>query len=312
MAENGITSGSIFCQPWWLDAVAPGQWKEIIITKDNQELARMPYVMKTRWGFKIISMPPLTQHLGPILQISAEKYVTRLSEEKKLIYELIDILPRFDYFRQRFHYSISNWLPFYWRGFKQTTHYTYVIEQLSDLDAVYQALRKNTRSDIRRAAKRVIVRDDLDINRFININELTFKRQDKKLPYDRDLILRLDTACDQHNARKILFAEDAKGRIHAAGYFVWDTNSAYYLMSGIDPDLHSSGAMSLLIWEAIKFAATVTKKFDFEGSMVEPIERFFRSFGAVQKPYFQISKVNSLILKVGEEVQMWKNMRNMR
>lgn len=37
----------------------------------------------------------------------------------------IDNLPKFDYFNMNFHYSITNWLPFYWRGFKQTTRYTY-------------------------------------------------------------------------------------------------------------------------------------------------------------------------------------------
>lgn len=54
----------------------------------------------------------------------------------------------------------------------------------------------------------------------------------------------------------------------------------------------------LLIYEAIKFASQVTAKFDFEGSMLEPVERFFRAFGATQKPYFQIKKENSRILKI--------------
>lgn len=54
--------------------------------------------------------------------------------------------------------------------------------------------------------------------------------------------------------------------------------------------LRNSGATSLLMWEAIKFASTVSKKFDLEGSMLEPVERFFRGFGTVQKPYFTISK----------------------
>ncbi len=59
-------------------------------------------------------------------------------------------------------------------------------------------------------------------------------------------------------------------------------------MSGSDPDLRSSGALSLLMHEAIQFAATVTQRFDFEGSMHEPIERFFRNFGATPKQYFQV------------------------
>ena len=63
-------------------------------------------------------------------------------------------------------------------------------------------------------------------------------------------------------------------------------------MGGADPELRNSGATSLLMWEAIQFAATVTKKFDFEGSMIESVERFVRAFGARQIPYFQITRMS--------------------
>jgi hypothetical protein len=47
--------------------------------------------------------------------------------------------------------------------------------------------------------------------------------------------------------------------------------------------------MSLLLWEAIKHARTVTRTFDFEGSMIEPIERFFRAFGGTLTSYLHVS-----------------------
>ena len=72
--------------------------------------------------------------------------------------------------------------------------------------------------------------------------------------------------------------------------------SAYYLLGGGDPELPTSGAHSFLLWEAIRFAASVTKRFDFEGSMVKGIERSFRSFGARQVPYSKVWRANSKIL----------------
>jgi hypothetical protein len=71
---------------------------------------------------------------------------------------------------------------------------------------------------------------------------------------------------------------------------VWDRNVSYYLMSGADPRFRSSCAGSMLIWEAVKYAATVSECFDFEGSMIESVEHFFRGFGARQVPFFQLSK----------------------
>lgn len=301
--NNLKTVASLFQQPWWLDAVAPGQWDAVTVEKGGQTVARMPYIKKKSYGFVVSVQPKLTQCLGPWLQPYKGKYTNQLSEEKKLMTELINQLPKFDLFSQSFHYSITNWLPFYWNGFQQKTLYTYVIEDLSDMDLVWQNIRKNTRRDISKAKEQVEVHTDLAIDSFFEINALTFKRQNKKVPYSRQMIERLDSACREHNCRKIFFAKDGQGKIHAAIYVVWDKNSAYYLMGGSDPELRNSGAMSLLLWEAIQFAATRTQKFDFEGSMRESIEQFVRGFGAYQKSYFCVSQTNSVLLKTGMDIR---------
>lgn len=295
---------SFFQQPWWLDAVSPGQWGEVVVEKNAQIVTRLPYVLKKKYGLTILSQPPLTPALGPWVQESAGKYTKQLEKQKEIMNLLIDRLPKCDYFAQNFHYSITNWLPFYWRGFIATTLYTYVIENLNDIDLVWNNFRENIRREIRKAQKRVTVKTDMDVDRFLDINSLTFERQSKTLPYSRELVRRLDAACIERQARQIFFAEDAQGNVHAAIYIVWDENSAYYLMGGGDPQLRNSGATSLLMWEAIKFAATVTKKFDFEGSMIESVERFFRAFGARQIPYFRVTRMSRRmkLLMTGREL----------
>lgn len=283
---------SIFQQPWWLEAVAPGRWGEALVTRGDEVAARMPYVIKKKYGLVALTQPPLTQNLGPWLRPSGAKYANQLAEQKDLMRALIEQLPGFDLFRQNFSPVIANWLPFYWAGFDATVGYTYRIEDLTDLDLIWQGFRDSIRRGIRKARRAVAVRDDLGAEKCLDLVELTFRRQERKLPFSRDVALRLDSACARHGARRILFAQDAQGRIHAALYLVWDDRAAYYLMGGGDPDLRSSGATSLLMWEAIQFASTVTRVFDFEGSMVESIERFFRSFGARQTPYFQVTKMS--------------------
>jgi len=291
---------SLFQQPWWLDAVVAEQWDEVTVEKKGEIIARMAYVAIKRRGFRLLKMPQLTQTLGPWLRPSQAKYANKLSEQKALMSELIQQLPPFDYFSQNFHYSITNWLPFYWQGFEQTTRYTYVIEDLTDINNIWDGMLPNIRTDIKKAKNRfgLQIRKDLGIDAFLAVNELTFSRQDMRLPYTRDFVRRLDNACESHNARKIFFAQDKDGKIHAVVYIIWDENSAYYLMGGSDPKLKNSGATSLCMWEAIKFASTVTQKFDFEGSMIESVERFFRAFGAKQVPYFHITKINSKLLRL--------------
>jgi lipid II:glycine glycyltransferase (peptidoglycan interpeptide bridge formation enzyme) len=289
MSQTSIPFNSIFQQPWWLDAMAPSQWEEVTVERDNEVIARLPFVKKQKYGLTILSRPPLTQTLGPWIKTSEGKYLTQLADQKNLMTQLIEQLPTYDYFYCPFHHSIQNWLPFFWQGFSQTTAYTYVLENLEDPDMLWRDFRENIRREVRRAQKKVVIRTDLGIDKFLEVNALTYERQGIQFPYDPEVVRRLDYACEKHDSRRIFFAEDAEGKIHAAIYIVWDENSAYYLLGGGDPELRSSGATSWLMWEAIQFASKVTKKFDFEGSMIESIEQFFRAFGAKQTPYLRVT-----------------------
>lgn len=289
----------IFSRDWWLDAVCGDDWDVCLVEESGKIAASMPYHIKNRYGFTLLAQPILTQTLGPWLRPSEAKYSNRLGQEKDLLTALINQLPNFARFQQNWHYVNTNWLPFYWQGFQQTTKYTYRLPYLMDLDAIWSNFRQNIRSDIRKATNRfnLKVRNDVSINEFLDLNAQTFQRQGIQLPYTRDFIRHLDEVCLKNNARQIFIAEDDQGKRHAGVYIIWDEQSAYYLMGGSDPELRTSGATSLCMWEAIQFASTKTKSFDFEGSMIEPVERFFRAFGAIQTPYFTVSKTKSRALK---------------
>ncbi|MFD1007272.1 GNAT family N-acetyltransferase [Oceanisphaera ostreae] len=289
----------IFSKDWWLDSVAGNNWDVVLVEKGDKIQASLPFTKCQRYGLNIINQPKLTQTLGPWLRPSTAKYARRLSQEKDLLQNLFKQLPEFAHYQQNWHYNRTNWLPLYWMGFEQTSRYTYRLEDLSNIDEIWKGLEANIRTDIRKASNKegVTVRTDLDVDAFLALNEKVFARQNMALPYTKDLVYRIDKLASENQACKIFIAEDEQGRHHAGIYLIWDDNSAYYLMGGGDPDLRNSGATSLCMWEAIQFAATVTKSFDFEGSMLEPVERFFRGFGATQTPYFAISKTNSKLLK---------------
>ncbi len=299
---------SLFQQPYWLDAVAPGRWGAAVVSSGGHIMARLPYVMDKEFGLTRLIMPKLTKFLGPWLSPATGKYANELARQKDVMFSLIGQLPRFDFFAQNFHYSITNWLPFYWKGFSQTTRYSYVLDDITDEKRLWSELQGNIRREIRKAGRQLEVHDDLGIEPFLELNRKTFARQGMSLPYSRGLVLRIDDVLRQRNQRRIFFAKDTLGRIHAALYLIWDSESAFYLMGGADPDLRNSGSSSLLMWEAIRFSSTVTGRFDFEGSMLEPIERFFRGFGARQLQHFTIVSTTrrmrwySLYRKVADRV----------
>ena len=289
----------LFLQYDWMTCVAKEQqWDVALVGSKNDVQAFMPYFRKRKLKFEIITVPPLTPYMGPWIHYpEGQKEATRLSYEKKLMEELIDQLPKTDKFIQYFHPAVTNWLPFYWRDFQQSTRYTYVIDDLTDSKALYQNLQGNIRREISKAEKSLCISECGTVSVLHELKEKDYQVKGPEINYSSAYFNRVYAKLKEKNACKAWIASEY-GKPVASLLLAWDADSAYYLAGAVDPKHKNTGAMSLLMWTAIQFSAGVTNQFNFEGSMVEPIERFFRSFGAKQTPYFEIRKTNSRLLKL--------------
>ena len=283
-------ANALFQQPWWLDAVAPGRWGETTVEREGRVVARMPYVVRGRPRLRMLTMPPLTQTLGPWVERTTASRSRALGDELALLTALEAGLPRADAFVQQFAPCMLNALPFHWAGYRLELQYTYRLPALRSESALWDGMRGSVRREIRKARSRVEVRDDLALDRFHAVWAKTFARQGLPVPATLAQLERLDAACAEHDAGVRLSAHDEADRVHAVSYVVWDADAAFYLLGGADPALRASGASSLLLWDGLLRARAVTDVFDFEGSMLPGVERFFRGFGAAQTPYLRVSR----------------------
>lgn len=292
----------LFMQDWYLDAVcADGAWDTAAVRKGNRVVGVLPYFIKKKGPWRYVAMPRLAKMMGPYL---LPEYRTP-RREMPLLEELIDQLPRLAAFEQDFNYTATNWLPFYWRGFRQTTRYSYVLP-LAKVDKLRENLAPDYRNNkLPKAAGRVKVHTGNDLELFYRVHNRSYQRQGLEAPLSFDFLKHLDKVLTDRRAREIFWATDLKtGAVHSVAYLAWDKHSAYYLMAGDDPALRSSGAGILLAWEAIRYAKETLElsTFDFAGSMIRPIERVRRQFGAVQRPYFRVQREWSVVWKVGKAV----------
>lgn len=295
----------LFARDWWLDAaVGPDGWNVALVKRDKSIVASMPYVLRRRYALRVVTQPALTPVLGPWLRQLEGKQTTRLGTENELMQALIDQLPSFDHFAQTWHFSLRNWQAFYWNGFQQTTYYTYVLRDLSDLEKLWAELDNKARRTIAKAEKehRLRVRDDLPLEVLFELNRKTFARQGMSPPYTDEFVRRLDAACLEHQCRKLLVVVDPDGLPLSAYYYVWDGQSAYGLISGADPAYRHTGANSLCFWATIQHAASVTRQYNFCGSMIKSVELYLRAFGGEHVPYFRLSKTPSRLLSIREGV----------
>ena len=290
----------LFLQFDWMQIVAkPEQWDVAIVESGKEVQAFMPYFRKRKLKFEVVTVPPLTPYMGPWIHYpEGQKEATKLSYEKKMMEQLIAQLPKTDKFIQYFHPEVTNWLPFYWSGFEQSTRYTYVIDDLSDSEALFNNRQGNTRREIAKANKSLTVNEIDSVSVLHQLKEQDYKAKKQEINYSEAYFNHIFTKLKEKDACKAWVAKDSNGKEIASLLLVWDADSAYYLAGAVDPANRNTGAMSLLMWTAIQFSSGVTNAFNFEGSMVEPIERFFRSFGAKQTPYFEVRKTDSRLLKL--------------
>ena len=284
----------LFSQYYWLDSVCGEEnWDVILIEENGNILASLPYYLHSIEGRFEIRKAPLTQNNGVYFYYpNGIKYDRKIAFENKVLDRIIDEVEKLDIlsYRQYFHYSFKNWLPFYWRGYEQSTRYTYIIEETRNLDIITRNFNGNIRKHIKKAKEIVKIFDNLHYEEFYNLNRKTYERQEMEIPYSFEMFEKLYNNLERRGLVKILAAKDKNDIIHSAALYAFDHDSVYYLMSGSDEEYRSSQSLTLLIYEGIKLSNQLDKKFDFEGSMKKNIEKFFRQFGAVQKPYFDIKK----------------------
>lgn len=278
------TTNSIFEEGWYLDAVAQGRWKELKVEQDGNLIARWPIVISG----KHMKLPRYVQTIG--IWTNPE-YVKNIADEEEVYLKLIEQLPK----NMRVEWGLATenqfYLPFVWRGFSVSVGASYIIEDLSDMNAVFSNMSKSIQRDIKQAAKKVTVEESNEIEQLITMSLETYGKQGRAYIVKPDSLRRLYKACKERNACSLLAAKDAEGRVHSMTLFIYDERRCYYLVGASDQVLNAkSCANTLLIWEGIKIAAQHSKIFDFEGSTIQGIGTFFRRFGSTFTYHFTINK----------------------
>lgn len=276
-------------QPWWLDAVCPEGWQALCLTRGGRLVAALPYVEVRRMGFAAWWTPPLTKSLGPWLEPRTMKHVKWAAHETDALSQLAAAIPRHIYYSQTWSADRQNWLPFYWRGFRQTTVYTYRLDLTPGEEHLWQGLSESTRRSIRKAQSTGIrVSDDGDAKILHKLSGASFERQGFASPYSESVVARLVAESHRRKSGTVFLARTAGGEPCAAALVVRDAGTAYYVMGGADPSLRQGGVQDLLLWTSIRDSAKRVQTFDFEGSMVPSIERSFRGFGGRLTPLLKV------------------------
>lgn len=297
----------VYSKPWWMDAVCkPENWNVWIYEKGGEICAAMPYYVEMKGAYKYITKAPFTQNNGIIFKEDGKlKPETIAKFHEHVIDAANDFIEslNLDVYEQQYHYSFDNWLPFFWNKYTAITRYTYVIEDTSDIESIWNGMTSGYRQNVRKGMRNAIICEGYGADEFRHLHKNVFEKQGLKDPLSEELWSRLYAACIANNCAKILYAKDDSGRILSILFLVWDEQSVYHLLGGSMPEHQQLQTYNMLTWEAIKMASQLGLKYDFEGSVIKRISKSMRQFGGKPMPYFRIRKVFNpdIIRKEAEE-----------
>ena len=243
-------------------------------------------------GFTFIRSPHLTPYNGFIFSQSNITAETR----ERLIEQLLSQLPKYDVLKIDLSLMIRPDTKFP-SAFKVSEKRTNLI-QLNSEQEIYTNFKPALKRQIKKSALSLSIYETEDIVLFYSLHQKTFLKQNKQPGIPFAVYQQYWNTCKTNACGKLFFIRDNEHQVHAALWLAYDEDTAYYLAGGTDAAYYGSGAMSGLMWHGIQWALRMNKKtFDFEGSMLPSIDRFFKNFSPQEVHYLQLKKVNSIIYK---------------
>ncbi len=283
------TAPSIFHQDWWLDAVTGGDYRQAVVTCGRTRVGAFPYVLQpVAFGHVVCGMPELTHFLGPAIDDGPGAACNRILRRAEITRELLAQVPRTSGFWQVMHRNTSDTLVYQDLGFTTGVRFTFDVLP-AESAVLWRNMRDKTRNVIRRAGEQFRVTEWRDVSAFAAHYADNRQRAGSHCHYSPALIERVCQAASSRGQGRILAAEAADGTPMAAIFYVWDSQAAYYLMTTRRPDAHN-GAVSLLLWDAMREVAARRLVFDFEGVVTPGAALFFTGFGGVVSPRYVVSR----------------------
>lgn len=280
---------TIHHEPWWLDIVTSRTWDMVSVEEGSRCVAWMPYVLTKRFGFVENVMPLATSFLGPVLEEHQGGVVTKTRRQLALTTELISKLPNSDKFCQKFHSSTENVMPFQAAGYNSFVQHNFLVVPSAE-DTLWSSMRDKTRNVIRKSQQNYEIETITDVDKFFSSYSSNLTIRGLKSSFEFRKVEFLISECLQRNRGKILGIRNHNGCLLSAVVYVWDDQVAYYKLSTRNINDKNNGAISHLIWQAIKDVTKQGKTFDFDGVPNIGSAKFFSGFGGQVVPRYGAEK----------------------
>jgi hypothetical protein len=276
----------------WLDSQA-GRWKKIVLANRNSTALAGIAIEDT--AYKAVHGHSITPYEGPILRNDNLTGARRSQYHFSLVSHFENALST----HPRISFMTSPWLDdlraFVIARWKVELLYTNVLnaEQLQDIDNVIDP-------ELRRKIR--VVRDNIAaveiydkppndiIQTTLDLTGRCYNRQGLQVRFNQnEAATSFRSMCDKGHGFFVTVREKTGDISCAVGVFEFN-HRAHFLISGHNRSAATPSAVALAVYEAIRHATRRgAKEFDFEGSFLGGVDHFFRQFGGIPVPFYEVS-----------------------
>jgi hypothetical protein len=276
----------IYALSWYLDIVSPN-WIAFIKEEKGRYSSVLPIAFNRKFAINYIFQPSFTQQLGLFSEQTNNDQLDLDEVQKKMI-------KKFNFIN--YHYNTSNT-----EALKTTDkiilkeRLTHHLQLNSDYQTLFKAYSENHKRNIKKSAsKNLHLKYSDNISGLISLFKKEIGNDLAKVKEDNyKILLNLFKESTRRDMCKLIFSEDENGELEAGGLFLFFNSNITYLFGASSKEGKQHGAMSMIFNEVIRQYSGTSKILDFEGSDIESIARFYRSFGAQAVPYI-LMKYNNL------------------
>lgn len=282
--------GCIYHHTWYLDIVCP-DWSAIIVGNQEHWNAIMPLPISQKMGIRYALQPQFAQYLGVLFRPQEGKQLTQWNNKKRWCEAIVQHIPEsVKLFKFTFAPQFDYPLPFHWADYQLQVKYTYWLSLTPTAKEIEQGFAKSVRQAIRKAKE--LEFEIVETDNFTELLQFSLKQKKYLSDHQYEKLPKLWQALKERDKGLILEVRNKENELLTGGLILKDKQRWITIFgSNLNPDNKETKAVSYMLSEAIQKAKMAgVEYFDFEGSMMEGVERFFRNFGGDPIPYLFISK----------------------
>lgn len=274
--DNSIANANnvmVYAFSWYLDIISPN-WEALIY---NNYDAVMPLTQKRKYFISYLFQPFFTQQLGVFSKeesqaILVQDFIKAIPKK----FKLIDINLNED--------NSTDGL---------TQEKNYLLSLSESYENIYSAYKTQAKRNIKKAKEQNLYVQAMPHKQVVDFYMKYKEKETKGVKHSDYLTLKkLYKSCNKQNylISNGVYSKE-KGLLACAAFIIYNNRIIFHLGT-TNMDGKNWGAMHFLIDTLIVQFAERNMFIDFEGSKIEGIERFYKSFGAYKKPYFKYKNNN--------------------